>query len=113
LHRCTGGVEQRDRLNIDKSLSLEKIREIAVELKARIVACGRDHPVPRLTDRAIALGRALAELWRALMLPPESASVRFASTQTRCTTGTRAVGKLFVVPAGALCHCRFRKGLIA
>jgi hypothetical protein len=54
LHRCTGGVEQRDRLNIDKSLSLEKIREIAVELKARIVACGRDHPVPRLTDRAIA-----------------------------------------------------------
>jgi len=44
----------RDRLNIDKSISMEKIREIAVELKQRIVACGRDHPVPRLTDRAIA-----------------------------------------------------------
>jgi hypothetical protein len=44
----------RDRLNVDKNISTEKIREIAVELKQRIIACGRDHPVPRLTERAIA-----------------------------------------------------------
>jgi hypothetical protein len=38
-------------LNIDLKLDIAKLRQIAIDLKARIVECGRDHAVPKVTPR--------------------------------------------------------------
>mmetsp|Transcript_3733 Transcript_3733/g.4995 ORF Transcript_3733/g.4995 Transcript_3733/m.4995 type:complete len:161 (-) Transcript_3733:188-670(-) len=56
----------RDIVNQDTSLDLEKTRAVALELRRRILACGRDHPVPRITLRAQARLNAEARLAEAV-----------------------------------------------
>uniref|UniRef100_A0A061S1R0 tRNA-dihydrouridine(16/17) synthase [NAD(P)(+)] n=1 Tax=Tetraselmis sp. GSL018 TaxID=582737 RepID=A0A061S1R0_9CHLO len=59
VHRLLGNwlqehTDLRDVVNNFRELTLERLRDVAEEMKSRILASGRDHPIPKLSERQIA-----------------------------------------------------------
>ena len=44
-------VDMRERLNRGLDMTIEALREMTLELIARVEACGREHPIPQISAK--------------------------------------------------------------